>query len=400
MDDSLSPETPSATGRAQPLTGLTVLDLGQIYQGPYCGFMLAMAGATVIKIEPPQGEPIRMRRQSALPLAMLNSNKLGVTIDLKSEEGRARFLELVERADVVIENFAPGVMDRLGVGAAALLAVNPRLVYASASGYGTTGPDRDRLAMDLTIQAMSGAMHVTGYADKPPVKAGPAISDFLGGTHLYGAIVTALYERERTGLGRVVEIAMQDAMYPALASNLQMYYENPNGQPRVGNRHGALAMAPYNTYVAKDGYVAIICVTDGHWRSLCQAMRRFDLLDDPAYATHDARCRIIDTTDALVEAWSSQLRREEIVAVGREHHFPCAPVRSLDEVVHDPQMHQRGMLQTVDHPILGEVVLPGSPLRFEGTPPMPLRVNPQLGEHNADILNILDAMREPGWRPR
>jgi crotonobetainyl-CoA:carnitine CoA-transferase CaiB-like acyl-CoA transferase len=387
------PADASQASRPYPLAGLIVLDLGQIYQGPYCGFLLAMAGATVVKIEPPQGEPIRARRQSALPLAMLNSNKLGVTLDLKSEDGRARFIELVKRADIVIENFMPGVMDRLGLGSSALLEVNPRLVYASASGYGTWGPDRDRLAMDLTIQAMSGAMHVTGYPDKPPVKAGPAVSDFLGGTHLYGAIVTALFERERTGYGRVVEIAMQDAIYPAMASNLQLYYEDPNGEPRVGNRHGALAMAPYNTYVAIDGYVAIICVTDAHWRALCQAMGREDLMSDPAYATHDARCKIIDDTDELVESWSKNYTRDQIVDFGRKHHFPCAPVRSLHEVVNDPHMHQRGMLQKVDHPLLGEVVLPTSPLRFAGTEPMPLQPNPELGEHNNDIFTLLDAQR-------
>ncbi len=265
--------TSDTSAQAQPLSGLIVLDLGQIYQGPYCGFLLAMAGATVVKIEPPQGEPIRARRQSAYPLAMLNTNKLGVSLDLKNSDCRQRFLEMVDRADVVLENFAPGVMTRLGLGSADMLLRNPRLVYASATGYGSWGPDRDRLAMDLTVQAMSGAMSVTGYPDRPPVKAGPAVCDFLGGTHLYGAIMTALYERTRTGKGRVVEVAMHDAIIPAMASNLQLFFENPERQPRVGNRHGALSMAPYNGYVALDGFVTIMCVTELHWRALC---RRWD----------------------------------------------------------------------------------------------------------------------------
>lgn len=384
-----------------PLAGVIVLDLGQIYQGPYCGFLLAMAGATVIKIEPPGGEPIRARRQSAMPLAMLNANKLGITLDLKSETGRDRLLELVDRADVLLENFAPGVMERLGLGAAGLLERNPRLIYASATGYGSWGPDRDRLAMDLTIQATSGAMSVTGYPDKPPVKAGPAVADFLGGVHLYGAITTALYERNHTGRGRVVEIAMQDTLIPAMASNLQLYYENPEGEARVGNRHGALAMAPYNTYRALDGYVAIMCVTDVHWRALCKAMGRMELGLDPAWATHEARCRDIEATDALVEAWTAQYTREALTDMAQRWHFPCAPVRSLREVVHDPHLHARGMLHPVRHPLLGEIVLPGSPLRFGGLTPEPPSPEPGLGEHNDVILALLDAVRSthPPHRP-
>ncbi|MDO8771522.1 MAG: CoA transferase, partial [Burkholderiaceae bacterium] len=283
-----------------PLSGLLVLDLGQIYQGPYCGHLLSMAGATVIKVEPPTGDTVRSRRQSPYPLAMLNSNKQAVTLNLKNEGARQIFLKLVERADVLIENFMPGVMDKLGVGPETLLERNPRLVYGAASGYGSSGPNRDLLAMDLTIQAMSGAMSVTGFPDRPPVKAGPAICDFLGGIHLYGAIMTALYERSVTGKGRVVEVAMQDAIYPALASSLSLFYENPKANPRTGNRHGALAMAPYNTYRAAEGYIAIICVTEAHWAGLAKAMGRVDLLADPRFATHAERCQIMDEVDGIV----------------------------------------------------------------------------------------------------
>ncbi|AEI81594.1 formyl-coenzyme A transferase Frc (plasmid) [Cupriavidus necator N-1] len=390
--------------RDLPLAGLTVLDLGQIYQGPYCGFLLAMAGADVIKIEPPHGEPVRSRRESLLPLAMLNSNKRGITLNFKTEQGRSVFRDLVAKADVVLENFMPGVMERLGLGAEALLEINPRLIYASASGYGTSGPNRDHLAMDLTIQAMSGAMHVTGYADRPPVKAGPAISDFLGGIHLYGAIVTALLERERTGRGRTAEIAMQDAMYPTLASNLTLYYEDPKRNPRTGNKHGALAMAPYNSYLAKDGYIAIICVTEGHWPALCEAMGHPELGKHERYATHTSRCEVMSEVDELVTSWTSNLTRAEIMAASQAYRFPCAPVRTLDEVVHDRHMHERGMLSYVDHPELGEVVLPNSPLRFHQSAPLVLKPNPGLGEHNNAVLSELlglsaaaiDTLRQQG----
>lgn len=375
-----------AAAPAYPLAGITVLDLGQIYQGPYCGFLLAMAGARVIKIEPPQGEPVRARRGVSVPLAMLNSNKEGITLDLKSAQGRDAFLQLVDQADVVLENFLPGVMDRLGLGGRTLLARNPRLVFASASGYGSTGPYRDLLAMDLTIQAMSGIMHATGFADRPPVKAGPSICDFLGGTHLYGAIVTALFERAGTGKGRICEVAMLDAAYVALTSTIGLHFDNPDAHPRTGSRHAGLAMAPYNVYPTTDGYVTIICVKEEHWHGVARAMQRQDLIDAPRYASHAARCAIMDEVDALVAGWTSKLSRAQVLEAAASHRFPAAPVREMAEVVRDPHLHARGMLADFDHPELGPVVLPNSPLRFDGLPPMPLRASPSLGQDNARIL--------------
>lgn len=375
--------------RPYPLAGLTVIDLGQIYQGPYCAFLLAMAGASVIKVEPPTGEPVRRRAAVAggsLPLAMLNSNKRDVSLNLKSPRGRELLIEMVKRADVLVENFAPTVMDRLGVGAAALHAANPGLIYASGSGYGRSGPKRDDLAMDLTVQAVAGVMSVTGLPGGPPVKAGPAICDFLGGVHLYAAIVTALYERERTGVGRVVEVAMQDAVYPTLSSNLGMHYgSGGNVPPRTGNRHGGLSMSPYNVYATRDGHVAIICVTEEHWRNLAHAMGRSELADDPRFANHTTRAAIMDTVDEIVGAWCASLTRDEVHEIARRCRVPSAPVRDLTEVMNDSQMHERGMLHWMDHPELGRVVLPGSPLRFEGTPPLPLVASPFLGQHNAEV---------------
>ena len=379
----------SPTNDRLPLEGIVVLDLGQIYQGPYCSLLLAMAGATVIKIEPLRGEPARLRADvdvASLPLAMLNSNKLGITLNLKAPEGRELLLRMADKADVVMENFAPGVMDRLGVGAEALRARNPRLIYASASGYGNDGPYRDYLAMDLTIQAMSGIMEATGFPEGPPVKAGPAISDFLGGIHLYGAILTALYEREKTGAGRTVEVAMLDAVYPALCSNLGMHHATKGaGLARTGNRHGGLSMAPYNVYPTTDGFAAIICVTDEHWRNLAREMGRAELAEDPRFATHADRVKIMAEVDALVGDWTGRLSKDEVFAAARRAHLPAAPVRSLDEIVNDPHLHARGMLRRVEHPDLGSVVLPTTPLRLHGAPPPVIRPSPRLGQHNDQV---------------
>ncbi|MEZ5910012.1 MAG: CoA transferase [Hyphomicrobiaceae bacterium] len=370
-----------------PLAGIVVLDLGQIYQGSYAGFLAAKAGAQVIKVEPPQGEPLRRRAEisgGSVPFAMLNCNKLGVTLDLKSERGRSVLAKMVGRADALIENFAPGVMDRLGVGYERLSAINPRLVYVSGSGYGLTGPDRDNLAMDLTVQAYSGLMSITGYPDRPPVKAGGAVVDFLGGTHLYGALTTALFQRERTGAGRKVEVSMQETVYPTLASNLGSYFASGEA-PRTANKHGGLAIAPYNVYRASDGHVAVIVITEQHWAGLLKAMGRGDLADDPRLSTNAARSRNMAVVDELVEAWTATLTRSEVFETARAHGVPVAPVRDLGEVVNDPHMHERGMLHWVDHPEVGRVVLHASPLRFHGMAPVAYRTSPPKGADNRAV---------------
>ncbi len=393
-------ETQRETRPNLPLAGVTVIDLGQIYQGPYATMLMAKAGADVIKVEPPQGEPIRARtklgRHAAIPLAMLNTNKRAVTLNLKAERGRDVLKRMVTRADVLLENFAPGVMDRLGVGWDVLHEVNPRLVYASGSGYGLSGPDRDNLAMDLTVQATSGIMSVTGFPDGPPTKAGPALVDFLGGIHLYAGVLTALYERHFTGHGRLVEVAMQDTVYPSLASSLGYVFKTGgDAPPRTGNRHGGLASAPYNVYRAQDGHVAITCVVEAHWLGLLDAMGRPEKRDDPRFQDMPSRVAHIDETDALVESWTETLPKQAVFEITQRHRVPCAPVRGLVEIMNDPHMHARGMLEWIDHPEFGRLVVPNSPLRLHGADTVPTQPSPRLGEHNqtvfGDWLGLSDA---------
>jgi len=388
-----------AAAARYPLEGLTVVDLGQIYNGPYCTFLMAMAGARIIKIEAKGGENLRRRGVvggAALPFAMLNSNKTFATLNLKAARGRELLQSMVERADVLVENFAPGAMERLGVGYEVLRKINPRLVYGSGSGYGRSGPNMAYPAMDLTVQAMAGVMNVTGYPDRPPVKAGPALADFFGGVHLYGAIVTALYERGKTGVGRLVEVSMQEAVYASLASNLGLHYSQGNSvPPRTGNRHGGLAEAPYNVYPTEDGHIAIICVNETHWQSLLKAMQREDLAADPRYVDLKHRVEHMDQIDALVAGFTSQHPKQALFDLLMRHRVPCAPVRNLDEVVNDAHMHQRRALEWVEHPIYGRVCLPNSPLRFEGVEPMALRPSGELGRDNhvvyGEWLGLSDA---------
>lgn len=376
-----------------PLQGITVVDLSQIYNGPYATYLLALGGAEVIKIEPPGGESLRRRAVvggAALPFAMLNGCKQSLTLNLKSAQGKEALRALVAQADVLVENFAPGVMDRLELGADALMALNPRLVYASSSGFGRDGPYKAYPAMDLTMQAMCGVMHTTGFPDMPPVKAGPAMADFFAGTHLYGAIVTALLERERSGIARRVEVTMQDAVYASLSSSLGLHWgsqdETDPPPPRTGNRHGGMAEAPYNVYPTRDGYIAIICVGEVHWGSLTRLMGAEGLADDPRFSTLKERVAHMDLIDAAVTDWTKDFTTEDLFQRMMAAHVPCAPVRTLDEVMNDPNMHARGSLTWIDHPDYGRIVVQQSPFAFDGVPRVPLRPSQPLGADTQAIL--------------
>ncbi len=372
-----------------PLEGVTVIDLGQIYNGPYCTFLMAMAGANIIKIEAKGGENLRRRGVvggAALPFAMLNSNKTFATLNLKKPRGVELLKQMVGKGDILVENFAPGAMERLGVGYETLRQINPRLIYGAGSGYGRSGPNRNYPAMDLTVQAMAGIMNVTGFPDRPPVKAGPALCDFSGGVHLYGAIMTALYEREKTGVGRLVEVSMQEAVYASLASNLGLHYSAGNSVPaRTGNRHGGLAEAPYNVYPTSDGFIAIICVSETHWKSLLALMQRNDLLTDPRYADLKGRVAHMDEIDALVGGFTSLYPKQELFDLLMKNRVPCSPVRDLDEVVNDKHMHARRALEWVEHPMYGRVCLPNSPLRYDGVEPLAIRPSGELGCDNRAV---------------
>ena len=377
-----------------PLAGITVLDFGQIFQGPYATMLMAKAGADVIKIEPPGGEPLRRRviasgsGDTTLPMAMLNANKRAVTLNLKADAGKHLLKQMVEKADVLLENFSPGTLDNLGVGYEVLKEINPRLVYATGTGLGITGPDRDNLAMDFTIQAASGIMSITGDPDGPPMKAGPTLVDFMGGIHLYAAVMTALLQRTVTGQGQLVEIAMQETVYSSLASSYDYHLRTGKVPPRAGNRQAGLSSAPYNAFRTKDGWVAVHVVTEGHWQNLLRAMGRDDLLDDPRFSTNTARTENMEATEALVTAWTLGLGKMEVVAAAKRYKIPVAAVRNAIEVMNDPHMHERGMLQRIDHPSLGPIVVPNSPLRLHGSDRVDPVPSPSLGQHNAEVYGV------------
>jgi CoA:oxalate CoA-transferase len=386
IDRSANSQRANTTNIPLPLTGVRVLDLGHVFQGPYATFLMAMAGADVIKVEPPQGEMSRRRgRDGDYPFRALNGSKRGIVLNLKTERGRELLIELVRKVDVLVENFAPSVMTRLGLGPDVLFNANPRLIYASGSGFGRTGPYADKIALDLTIQAMSGVMSATGELGGRPLKAGVPVADFMSGTHLYGAIVTALYERERTGRGRLVEVSMFESMFATLLPAAGHTYVTKTPPRRTGNRHVADSYVPFDTFQTSDGWVAIACATDDHWNNLTKAMDRADLQADESLHRLHGRITRIDEVTAAVAQWTATRTREQVSTLCQKHHVPAAPLLEVSEILHDPHLHARNFL--TNHSVGGATVsLPNSPIRYEGSALLPLKEPPGLGEHTEEVL--------------
>jgi crotonobetainyl-CoA:carnitine CoA-transferase CaiB-like acyl-CoA transferase len=371
------------------LSGITVLDLGQAFMGPYCALLMQRLGADVIKVEPPQGEPYRRptarKGVEAVQFSLLNAGKRSLVLDLKNPDGLEVFKELAMTADVVIQNFAPGAFDRL-VGIDALLQANPGLIVASGSGYGSTGPYSSLRAMDLTIQAMSGAMSTTGFEDSAPVRTGPAVVDFMGGAHLFGGVMAALVQRGVTGKGQHVEVALYDAILPSLASNIGGYFDSDGTIPeRTGNRHGGLAVAPYNAYPTSDGWMAILCLGDRHWQDLSRAMGQPHLADDPQLRTTAGRVASMDRVDEIVGAWTVTQATADATALLNAANVPCAPVMSLSQVLNDEHVRVRGMLEHHEN-AEREWWTFGSPIRLDQSPSTTNNTPARLGQHTRAVL--------------
>ena len=377
----------------QPLDGIRVLDLGQIFLGSYCGMVLSYLGAEVIKVEPPGGETIRTRSDDGHPpqVQFLNPNKRGIIIDLKTDRGKSTFFDLVDEADVLVENFAPGTLERLDVGYETLSERNPALIYAHGSGYGDSGPYAHFPAMDLTVQAMSGSINTTGFPDQPPVRAGPSICDFIGGIHLAAGILTALFQREREGSGQYVDVAMLDAMYPVLASPISAWVSKRELPPRNGNRHSDGSVAPYSVYETADGYVAIACVTEPQWERFVELMEQPELLDTEKYGTKVKRGHHVDEIDHIIEQWTIDRPKGDIVSLLSDNAIPCAPVTTVPELVDDPHLKHRNMIHPLENQGAGRshVPVPGMPIKLSGSQPRDPIPAPHPGEHTREILTTV-----------
>ena len=382
------------------LDGFLVLDLGQVYNGPYCGLLLGFMGARVIKVEPPRGDSIRQgpsRKDDRTSFLRLNSNKESVVLNLKDPKGREVLLDLARKADVLVENFKPGVMDRMGLSWKTVHEVNPKLVYASGSAFGMSGPYRNYPGMDVTVQAMSGITSITGFPGGTPVKCGAAVSDFLGGVHLCAGILAALLQRTATGEGQHVEASMYEASVMTLMTSFgAMLDHGPEALPeRTGNLITNLAYAPYNLYPAKDGHVTVFCYTERHWERLAELMDRAELAHDPRFATRTERAKRIEEVDAIVGDWTRTRDRAEVMETLNEAGVPCAPVKTLREVSEDPHLFERGAEVRVPHPEKGTVQLTTSPIRLHGSARRGIdRLAPELGQDTDRVLQEVLGMSE------
>ena len=388
------------------LQDLVVLDLTRFLSGPYCTLLLAGLGAEVIKIDDPQGgDPtagappyagpggigFERRSDADYGIAYLKRarGKSSVTINLKHPEGRELFLRLVERADVVVENFRPGVAARLGIDYATLSARNPRVVYCAISGYGASGPDRDLKSYDLMAQAACGLMGITGEPDGPPVKTATALSDTIAGTFAALSIVAAVHERERSGLGQALDVSMVDCLFSMMMDEPLDCYEKLGLAARQGNR--IMRFSPFNTYRACDGWVAIGAVTPSDWQALAATIGRADLAEHSDFGRVSWRIVHNEEVDRLVSAWAGEHTVAEIVEHLRDTDVPCSPVRTPVEAIAWPHLRERGMVRALRKPdgTPTEVVAADLPFRFSRSATAADRPAPAPGADTARILSRL-----------
>nr|BFE59245.1 hypothetical protein GCM10020063_037710 [Dactylosporangium thailandense] len=373
------------------LQGVRVVEVGQFYFGPYCTMLLARLGAEVVKVEAPEGDPYRRLVDaygdgSSVQFQLVNAGKKVIRLDLKQPAGRDVLMRLVRDSDVLVQNLAPGAMDRFGLGWETLHAADPRLIMASGTGFGSFGPYSGEPAMDLTIQARTAIMSTTGFDDGPPVRTGPSVVDFLAASHLVAGILAALYHRERTGDGQHVEVALQDAVIPSLSSNIAGFVNSRGTMPeRTGNRNGGLAVTPYNAYETDDGWIAILCPTDAHWRRLCGLMNDPEA-DAERFARLPDRNAGMDEVDAIVGRWTRTRSKAELREALRAANIPAAEVVTLAELMDDPHVEARGVLRKM-HDRQGDWLAFGSPLLLSESPVVePVRAG-RLGADTDAVLS-------------
>lgn len=373
-----------------PLDGTLVLDLTRVLSGPYCTMLLADMGARVIKVEHPvRGDDTRawgppfVAGESTYFLS-INRNKESLTLNLKRPEARGVLERLLDRADVVVENFRPGTMERLGLGYDAVAARWPRLVYCSISGFGQTGPRRDEQGYDAVVQAEGGLMSLTGPGDGPAFRLGVPISDIVSGMFAAQGIAMALLARMRTGRGQRVDIGLLDATVALLTYQASIYFATGRAPARMGNRHPSIV--PYDTFEAADGDFVLAVGNDDQWRRFCEVTGLMPLADDERFATNRARVQWHDALRPLLaERLRTRTRAEWITAL-QGAGVPCGSVRDVGEAVRDAQLQARAMLETVNHATAGAWPVIGVPVKLSDTPGAVRSAPPTLGQHTRGIL--------------
>ena len=373
-----------------PLTGLTILDLSRVLSGPYCTMLAADMGARVIKIEHPDGGddtrawgPPFLAGESAYYLS-INRNKESVALDFKSEGGRRVLDALIAKADILVENFRPGTLERLGLGYDALRAKHPALVYVSISGFGHTGPRREEAGYDAIAQAEGGLMSITGIPEGPPVRLGVAVADIVSGMFAFQGLLLAIISRQHTGRGQHVDISLLDSVAALLSYQASRYFATGEVPERTGNRH--MTIAPYDTFETRDGVLVLAVGNDIQWQRLCRVIDAAPLAADPRFATNADRVTNYDAlSPMLIETFRTRAL-EPLVKQLRDAGVPCGGVRSVAEALSDPQILARAMVETTAHPLLGHIKVLGLPTKLSDSPGRIRSAPPLLGEHTRAVL--------------
>lgn len=367
----------------RPLKGVKVIDFSHAWAGPTCTMLLGDAGADTIKVEPTTGDFYRTAMDGAV-FINVNRNKRSIALDLKTNEGRRIALKLLERADVLVENFVPGVMDRLGLGYQTISKMNPRIIYCSISGFGQEGPYHKRPSFDPVAQAMSGIMLATGEPDRPPVRILPPMLDYSAGIHAAYGIVIALLNREQTGKGERIDISLMDIGIVQMGAFVTHYTMTGELPERMGSAHKA--WAPYQAFEASDGWVLIAVASDEMWLNLCKVLKLEDLGNDSRYATPQSRRKHRKELAELLTKVTRQYRARELESLLSEAGVPSGQLRNIAEVMEDPQVKARHLIDDIEYPGLGKIKVVKNPIFFSGHAPRTQLQAPQLGEHTAAVL--------------
>src|SRR5437867_6385789 len=377
----------------KPLDDLFVVDLSRILSGPVCTMSLADMGAEVIKVEPPplgddsrQWGPPFVGGISTYFLS-INRNKKSLGLNLKVEEGRRIIWKLIERADVLLENFRPVVLDKLGFGYEAVSKSNFRLVYCSISGFGQTGPYRDRPGYDVIAQGESGMMDLTGYPDGPPAKLGGSLADIVAGLYACNGILLALLARHRTGKGQHLDVSLLDGMVSTLTYHAGIYLSTGRSPKRMGTRHPSIV--PYECFQAKDGFVNIAVTNQKQWENFCQVLGFPELANDSRFETMKARLANYGDLRPMIERVILTMTRSDVMTRMSEVGIPAGPINTVGEILEDPQIHAREMVAELTHPEYGPLRVLGIPIKLSGTPGVVENAPPRFGEHNIEVLSML-----------
>ena len=378
----------------QPLNGIRVLDLSRVLAGPYCTMVLGDLGADVIKVESPEGDETRgwgppfageARGESAYYLCV-NRNKRGIVVDFKTAEGRDILYRLIRQSDVLVENFRPGSLARFSLDFESVSVINPSLIYCSITGFGQTGPLRDKPGYDFMIQAMGGIMSVTGEPDGEPMKSGVAVADLFAGQNAVIAILAALQARTHTGKGQHLDISLFDSQLGWLANVASNYLISGKLPKRYGNAHANIV--PYQSFQASDGWFVVAVGNDRQFAKMCEVIGKPGLVTDTCFATNSARVQNRDELISILKPmFTTKTVNEWLALIGDD--FPCGPINNLEQVFSMPQVEARKMLIHMKHPTIGDLPLVGSPLKFSETPAEYKLPPPMLGEHTEQVLKEL-----------